>query len=106
MAPGRRGTRRITIDGRHFRWRCEFNEPLERFSVGYAKHGDTWRPDRLLVRPEDGAHRLLAVTWPACEAPIIKPRLVRACIREALRQGWLTGRAEMTLAGRDFTVPE
>ena len=34
-------------------------------SVGYAERGEGWPPDVLVVRPEDGPHRHLAVTWPA-----------------------------------------
>src|SRR5205823_4524663 len=106
MAVGRRSTRRMTVEGRSFRWRCDFNEPLERFSVSYAKRGETWRPDSLVVRPEEGPHRLLTVTWPACQGPVVKPRLVRACVREALRRGWLAEHPLVALAGRDVPAPE
>jgi hypothetical protein len=106
MAVGRRRTRRLCVDGRCFRWRCDFNEPLEKFSVGYAKRGTSWRPDTLVIRPEDGPHRLLTVTWPACQGPVVKPRLVRACIEEALRRGWLTDHSGMILAGADVLDPE
>jgi hypothetical protein len=106
MAVGKRRTRRLTANGRHFRWRCDFNEPLERFSAGYAERGMTWRPDRLLVRPEDAPHYLLTVAWPACHGPVVKPRLVRACIEEALRRGWLVEQSMVTLSGPEVPVPE
>src|SRR4051794_9893210 len=104
MAVGRRRTRRLLVAGCYFRWRCDFNEPLERFSADYAKHGTTWRPDVLVIRPEDGPHRLLSVTRPACQGPVVKPRLVRACIEEALRRGWLADRPALTLAGASVPV--
>lgn len=75
--------------------------PLEQFSVGYAKHGDNWKPDSLVVRPEDGPHRVLTVTWPACTGPVVTPRLVRACIQQALCQGWLADGGTLNLAGPD-----
>lgn len=105
MATGKRRTRRLTAHGRAFRWRCDFNEPLERFSVGYAQRGHTWRPDTLVIRPEDGPHRLLTVTWPACLGPVVKPRLVRACVEEALRRGWLTEHPILSLVGSEVSVP-
>jgi hypothetical protein len=74
--------------------------------VGYAKHGTTWRLDRLVVRPEVGPHRLLTVTWPACHGPVVKPRLVRACIEEALRRGWLAEHSVVTLSGAEVSVPD
>jgi hypothetical protein len=105
MAVGKGRTRLLTINGRCFRWRCDFNEPLDKFSVAYAKHGNTWRPDNLVFRPEDAPHRLLTVAWPACEGPIVKPQLVRACIDEALRRGWLDAHSVMTLPGSEVPVP-
>jgi hypothetical protein len=105
MATGKRRTRRLTAHGQAFRWRCDFNEPAERFSVGYAQCGQTWRPDSLVIRPEEGPHRLLTVTWPACLGPVVKPRLVRACLEEALRRGWLTESPVLTFPGSEVSVP-
>lgn len=101
MATGKKRTRPLALDGRRFRWRCEFNDPLEAFSVGYAERGGAWPPDTLVVRPEDGPHRLLTVTWPACKGPVVTPGLVRACIEEALRRGWLTEVPDMELMSTD-----
>jgi hypothetical protein len=102
MAVGKRRTRRLTVEGHSFRWRCEFSEPAERFSVSYAERGGSWAPDRLLIRPEEDPHRLLTVTWPACHGPVVRPGLVRACVEEALRRGWLAAHPTMTLAGTDL----
>ena len=63
MAVGSRGSRPLVLDGRHFRWRCEFNEPLEVSSVAFAE-GRITTPDRLIVRPVEGPHRLLSATGP------------------------------------------
>lgn len=104
MATGKRGTRPLSLGGRRFRWRCEFHHPLEVHSVGYAERGTSWPPDALVVRPEDGPHRLLTVTWPACTGPVVTPGLVRACVEVALRRGWLTDLPDLELAGAD--VPE
>jgi hypothetical protein len=106
MAVGKRRTRRLTVAGRCFRWRCEFSEPAERFSVSYAACGESWAPDRLVLRPEEEPHRLLTVTWPACHGPVVRPELVRACIEEALRRGWLAEHQAVTLAGTDISTPE
>ncbi|OAI52553.1 hypothetical protein AYO44_16570 [Planctomycetaceae bacterium SCGC AG-212-F19] len=105
MAVGKRSMRRITVEGHTFHWRCAFNEPLEKFSVSFAKNGETWSPDCLLIRPGEGPHRLLTVTWPACHGPVVKPRLVRTCVLEGLRRGWLIEHPEMTMAGRDVPLP-
>ena len=85
MGSNWRGYRPFVLDGRRFRWACHFHYPIEVLSTSYAKHGHTWRPDALLVRREDRPHCLLTVAWPACHGPLVKPRLVRACIEEALR---------------------
>ena len=97
-----RGKRLLIVDARRFWWRCDFHEPAEKFSVGYAERGTTWKPDQLIIRPEDGPHQLLTVTWPACRGQIIKPSLVRACIDEAVRRGWLEELRELTFAGSDL----
>ncbi len=99
MAVGKGRTRPLMVQGCRFRWRCEFNEPSEKFSVDYARNGTTWKPDKLVVRPENGPHRLLNVTWPACQGPVVIPRLVRACIEEAIQRGWLAELPVMTLEG-------
>jgi hypothetical protein len=99
MATGQRRTRPFSLDGRRFRWRCEFTFPAEMFSRGFAEA--SWTADALVIRPEDGPHRRLTVTWPACKGPLVTPGLVRACIEEALRRGWLTESSAMELDGAD-----
>jgi hypothetical protein len=101
MAVGKRRTRRLDVNGVSFRWRCDFHEPADQFSSSYAADGTTWKPDTLVVRPEEGPHRLLTVTWPACHAPLVLPGLVRACIMEALHRGWLAEHPALTLAGNE-----
>ena len=100
MAVGKRSTRPIYVKGQRFRWRCQFNEPLERFSVAMAE-GRMTSPDRLLVRPEASPHLLLTVSWPPCRGPVVKPGLVRKCIVEALRCGWPEEQVSLELAGSD-----
>src|SRR3954471_13258009 len=102
MAVGRGRTRRLTVGAQHFRWRCEFHLPAEKHSVGYAQQGKSWKPDTLLIRPEDGPHRLLAVIWPPCEGPLVQPRLVRSCIEEAFRRGWLDHHPAIVLNGPEI----
>lgn len=100
MAIGKKRTRPLTLDGRQFRWRCDFNHPAEEFSTAMAE-GRITTPDRLRVRPVDGPHQLLTVNWPPCQGPLVLPELVRACIEEARRRGWLEEHAVMELAGAD-----
>jgi hypothetical protein len=100
MAVGKRGTRPLVLDGRPFRWRCEFNDPLEIFSAAFAA-GRIATPDRLIVRPVDGPHRLLSVTWAPCRGPVVTPGLARACVAEALRRGWLSEWPSLELDGAD-----
>jgi hypothetical protein len=102
MATGRRRTRILTVGDRQFLWRCDLSHPAEVHSVGYAERGASWPPDRLIVRPEDGPHRCLTVTWSACYAPTLRPALVRVCVEEALRRGWLTELGELNLSGADL----
>ncbi|QDV35129.1 hypothetical protein [Tautonia plasticadhaerens] len=99
MADHWRGYRLLVLGGRRFRWTCSFNEPLDVHSRAYAEHGGSWPPDRLLVRPEDGPHRLLAVEWPACRGPVVRPALVRRCVEEAIRRGWPDSGAALVLDG-------
>ena len=106
MAIGKRHTRRIQVDGQDFRWRCDFHEPADKFSKGFVEQGQTWKPDTLIIRPEDNPNRLLTVTWPACLAPVVTPHFVRLCIMEALQQGWLKELVSITLAGADIFVKE
>jgi hypothetical protein len=103
MAIGKRGSRPLVLDGRHFRWRCEFNDPLEIFSVAFTE-GRITTPDRLIVRPVDGPHRVLAVAWAPCKGPVVTPELVRRCVEEALRRGWLSERPSLELAGAEAPV--
>jgi hypothetical protein len=69
--------------------------------VGYAERGESWPPDRLVVRPEEGPHRLLTVSWPACHGSVVGPGIVRVCVEEALRRGWLADHNTMALAATD-----
>ena len=94
MAIGKRRTRPLVMKGLHFRWRCEFNEPLDQFSVAF-KEGRIASPDQLIIRPTDESHQLLTVTWAPCRGPVVTPALVRACIEEALQQGWLSERPKL-----------
>jgi hypothetical protein len=96
-----KGYRPLVINGQRFRWMCRFHYPIEVLSASYAKGGSTWRPDTLIVRPEDGPQRCLSVTWPACCGPLVKPHFVRTCIEEALRRGWLGEQAVLDLTGDD-----
>ena len=100
MAVGKRRTRPLVVGGRRYRWRCEFNHPQEVSSVAWIE-GRITTPDRLLVRPEDGAHRQLTVTWPPCSGPVVTPGLVGACVEEAVRRGWPNNVPAMELAGAD-----
>jgi hypothetical protein len=75
-------------------------------SVGYRERGESWPPDELVVRPVDGPHRRVSVTWPACKGPLVTPGLVRACVEEALRRGWLTELANLDLAGAEVPSGE
>jgi hypothetical protein len=106
VAQSWRGYRLLIRDGGRFRWACSFHDPLERFSAAYAERGQSWSPDVLTVRPEDGPHRLLTVSWPPCRGPVVQPGLVRACIEEALRRGWLAEHPVVQLAGPDVLVPD
>jgi hypothetical protein len=101
MAVGKRRTRPLSLDGQHFLWRCEFSAPYEKASSAYARDGASWPPDTLVVRPEHGPHRRLAVTWPACTGPLVTPGLVRVCVEEALRRGWLTTLQVLELPGAE-----
>jgi hypothetical protein len=103
MAVGKGRTRPLVIGGRRFRWRCEFNHPAEKLSVAWAEERIITL-DRLFVRPEDGPHRLLTVSWPPCEGPVVKPGLVRACVEAAIRRGWLADVPTMELSGSDMSA--
>jgi hypothetical protein len=76
------------------------------FSVGYQERGASWPPGTLVVRPEDGPHRRLRVTCPACEGPLVTPGLVRAYVEEALRRGWLTELPVLELTGGNVPAGE
>ena len=97
--------RLLVADGQRFRWQCSFNHPLEMLSVGFAERGHLWSPDLLLVRPEDRSSRRLTVSWPPCKGPVVKPGLVRACIDEARRRGWLGESPIMEIEGLEVPFP-
>jgi hypothetical protein len=103
MAIGKRRTRSLSIDGQRFRWRCDFNEPAEKFSAAWSE-GHITQPDRLLIRPDEAPHKLLTVCWPACGGPVVKPSLVRACIEKAARRGWPAEHSLLELAGADISA--
>jgi hypothetical protein len=88
------------MDGQCFRWRCEFHYPAERASTAWSE-GRITSPDRLIVRPENSPHNSLTVSWPPCCGPVVKPAMVRACIEEALRRGWLREHRILDLQGTD-----
>jgi hypothetical protein len=104
MASDWRGYRAIVVNNQRFRWRCAFHYPSEVLSVGYARRGQSWPPDVLIVRPEDRPHRVLRVEWPACHGPLVTPALVRVCIEEGLRRGWLAEVPVLRLAGSELPV--
>lgn len=106
MTIGKRRTRPLSFGSHRFRWRCAFSHPSEVSSVGYQEWGASWLPDVLVVRPEEGPHRRLTVTWPACKGPLVTPGLVRTCVEEALRRGWLSELAVLELAGIDVPPDE
>lgn len=98
MAFSKRHTRLIVIEGLRFRWRCEINCPLERFSVAYVE-GLITEPDLLLVRPESAPHKLLKVRWPACSGVVVKPGVVKRYIQEGIQQGWPSEHSALELKG-------
>jgi hypothetical protein len=61
--------------------------------------------DRLLFRPEAGSHRLPTVSWPAGRGPVVKPGLVRACVEEVLRRGWLVTHTVLDPAVEEVPLP-
>ena len=99
MAGQWRDYRLIVVEEQRFRWKCDFHDPSVLGSTSYAKHGSTWAPDTLTVRVEDQPNQVLSVTWPACHGPIVLPAFVRACIEQALRDGWLRERPALELVG-------
>ncbi len=101
MANDWRGWRAFAVDDRRFRWRCSFNHPLERFSVGYAKSGSSWPPDQLIVCSENHPRQRLIVSWPACLGPLVQSSVVREYIDEALRRGWLDEHPTLELTGSE-----
>ena len=83
-----RDYRAITVRKQRFRWKCDFHVRAEKLSRAYADAGHRWEPDRLIVRVEESPRVMLTVTWPACEAPVIQPHMVRAMIESAMDRGW------------------
>lgn len=104
MARRWRGYRLITVNGRRFRWKCDFNEPADKFSAAYARSGHEWEPDRLIVLVEENPHDTLTVTWPACEAPSIQPRDVRAAIHAAMDRNWLDAAHSLVLLASEIDL--
>lgn len=85
----KKGSRLITVDGATFRWR-----------VGHTptrnSRGRNWNPLSFTAERAEDPAGVLVVTLP-CARPdnsvgertiALRPALVAACIRQALRQGW------------------
>jgi hypothetical protein len=100
MAMNTRHYRPLVAAGRRFRWQCRFNYIVEYGSVAAAQ--GRLPPDRLLVRSEDRPQCLLRVTWNQFPCWLVTPRLVRLCIEDALRRGWLSELATLTLNDSDI----
>jgi hypothetical protein len=99
MAFGKKGYRRLVVDGRILYWLYACQDPLFRFSLGgsiRANPNDRPYIDHLIVRPEEEPSRMLRVTF-GTDCPLVTPRIVRACVEEAIRRGWLTEHPHMLL---------
>jgi len=102
MARRWRDYRAITVNGLRFRWKCDFSEPGEKFSVAYAESGHEWEPDRLIVRAEERPHCMLVITWPACKCPGIGPGGVREAIEAAMDRKWLEAEESLVLPASEI----
>jgi hypothetical protein len=99
MGIGKRRTRPLVLGSNRFRWRGQFNDPELSLSAElFTAH------DALLVRPEEGHHRLLTVFWRVGDRVLLTPGLVRACVEEAIRRGWLSEYPTLSLAGVDVST--
>lgn len=98
--------RLIVVGEQRFRWKVDSTGYFEIPSRSYVENGHTWEPDQLFIRPEDRSNRRVIVSWPACKAGCVTPRIVRRCLDEALNQGWLTEHDCITLNGLEFSTLE
>lgn len=90
--------RRIVVADHTLRWRTDSHSPYQIHSRAYAESGESWEPDRLLIRLESDPKQLLTVVWPACTAPAaITPGLVASYIHTALDSGWLTEKCNLEI---------
>ncbi|MEN3536390.1 hypothetical protein AAH991_14845 [Microbispora sp. ZYX-F-249] len=85
--PGK-GSRPITVDGVAYRWRI-------RRKPTYSQ-GNGWSPMTFAVQPAEGPGRALLVSlpffrpdaWLGARTTAVRPALVAAAVRLALRRGW------------------
>ncbi|MFJ3226955.1 hypothetical protein ACIPJS_26930 [Streptomyces sp. NPDC086783] len=107
MAPVRKGSRRIVVDGTAYRWRLR-GRPT--YSQGLA-----WSPCTFAVEHVDSGGATLVVTtdrphpsnWIGRKAEPALPSGVAAAIRLALREGWAptaTGSAFLLYQSAGFTA--
>ncbi|MEU6729085.1 hypothetical protein ABZ917_35720 [Nonomuraea wenchangensis] len=107
MAIPKKGSRLITMDGTVYRWRV-------RRKPTYCQ-GNSWGPMTFAVELADASGRVLLVSLP-CSRPdawwgertmALRPVLVAAIIRTALRHGWTPRQAgnafELALTDEDLT---
>lgn len=88
MALGRKGARRIVVDGTAYRWR------LRRRPTYFQ--GLAWSPCTFAIEHADTSGTTLVVTtdqphpsnWIGCEAKAVLPSDVAQAIECALREGW------------------
>ncbi|QDN93505.1 hypothetical protein FNV62_54685 [Streptomyces sp. RLB3-17] len=88
MAIGRKGSRRIVVDGTPYRWRLRrrptYDQALCDRPCTYAvQHADT--PGTTLVVTTNQPH---ASNWFGAPSVAVLPRDVATAIASALRQGW------------------
>ncbi|MCX2925568.1 hypothetical protein [Streptomyces sp. NEAU-W12] len=89
MALGRKGARRIVVDGTAYRWRLRrrptYFQGLAWSPCTYAvEHADT--PGTTLVVTTSQAH---PSNWIGREAEAVLPSAVARAIERALREGWI-----------------
>ncbi|OPG05540.1 hypothetical protein B1R27_21010 [Streptomyces sp. GKU 895] len=90
MALGRRGARRIVVDGTAYRWRLRrrptYFQGMAWTPCTYAvEHADSPGPGTTLVVTTDQSH---LSNWLGREGSPIRPSDVARAIEHALREGW------------------
>ena len=93
MAFGTKRYRRLIVGERVLFWRYLWYDGMSLFAGN----------NHLLVRPEVGPHRLLRVNF-GYGGPTVTPRVVRACVDEAIRRGWPFERAGLTLKAPEIVA--